>query len=65
MAKVKTRMLKLREQDQEQERRFQIDWMLSLTTEERFQAMFDASDVMMRTLMNNDQRRPRQVTKRK
>ncbi len=57
-------VLKLDVDDEERERAFEIDYLLSLTSEQRLRLMLDESDRIARALIENGQREPVAVVKR-
>jgi hypothetical protein len=54
----------LREDDEERELDFEIDYLLSLTFEQRMTMMLEESDRIASTLIENGQREPAAVVKR-
>ncbi|MBT9137873.1 hypothetical protein B9J77_04925 [candidate division NPL-UPA2 bacterium Unc8] len=57
-------ILKLSNHDEKRERAFELEYLLSLTTKERFQMMIQKSDEIKRTLIRNGYRRPIEIIKR-
>lgn len=58
-------ILKLNRSDEDREIDFELDYQLSLSTEERFRMMFKKSDEIRRTLIENGHRKPFEIVKRK
>ncbi len=58
-------ILKLNSHDEERERTFELDYLLSLSTKERFQMMIQKSDEIKRMLIRHEYRKPVEVIKRK
>jgi len=58
-------ILKLNSHDEEHERTFELDYLLSLSTKERFQMMIQKSDEIKRMLIRHEYRKPVEVIKRK
>ena len=58
-------ILKCETDDEERELNFEIDYQLSLTTEERFKMMFQRSKEIARMLIENGHREPFKIIKRK
>jgi len=58
-------ILKLNSHDEERERTFELDYLLSLSTKERFQMMIQKSDEIKRMLIRHEYRKPIEVIKRK
>ena len=58
-------ILKLREHDEEKELKFELDYLLSLTTAERFRMLEEASRFMMETLIRHGHRKPFEIIKRR
>ncbi len=56
--------LKLDDHNEEQERKFELDFLLSLSTHERFQMMLSKSDGMKLSLIRNEHRKPVEIIKR-
>ena len=50
--------------NEEQERRFELDYLLSLTTRERFQMMIQKSNDIKEMLIRNGHRKPVEIVKR-
>jgi hypothetical protein len=61
----RTYVLKLDKDDPEKEIQFEMDFLLSLTTAERFEMMFRASNLVKDILIRNEHRKPSEITKRK
>ena len=57
-------ILKLREDDEERELDFEIDYLLSLTVEQRTNMMLEESERTLRSLIAHGQRKPVEVVKR-
>ncbi|NQT89292.1 hypothetical protein HQ560_21165 [bacterium] len=57
-------ILKLDDHDEERERAFDLDYLLSLTTQERFAMMVARSNAIKRMLIQNGHREPVAVIKR-
>jgi len=57
-------ILKLDHDDPEREMRFEIDYLLSLSVQDRFRMMIQRSDEMKRTLLRHGHRRPSEIVKR-
>lgn len=58
-------ILKSSKDDEEKELDFELEYQLSLTTEERFEMMFRRSEEIARTLIENGHREPFKIIKRK
>lgn len=58
-------ILKLNYHDEERERTFELDYLLSLSTKERFQMMIQKSNEIKRILIRHEYRKPVEVIKRK
>ena len=58
-------VLKLNKHDEKKEINFEIDYLLSLTTKQRFQMMFEKSWQMAALLRKNGRRKTTKVIKRK
>ena len=58
-------VLKLTKHDENREIEFELDYLLSLTTKQRFQMMFDKSRQMVSLLRRNGRRKTAKVVKRK
>ena len=58
-------VLKLKKQDEKKEIDFELDYLLSLTTKQRFQMMFEKSRQTARLLKRNGRRKTTKVIKRK
>jgi len=57
-------ILKLAKDDPQRELEFEIDYLLSLTTQQRFEMMFRKSDEIKRTLLRHGYRKPSEIIKR-
>ena len=57
-------ILKITADDDDRERGFEIDYLLSLTTEERFKMMFARSDMIKKMLIEHGYRKAIEVIKR-
>ena len=57
-------ILKLDHDDEERELEFELDYLLSLTTAQRFEMMIRQSDEIKRTLIRNGHRKPVEIVKR-
>ena len=57
-------ILKLPNDDPEREREFELDFLLSLTTRQRFEMMTSRSREVMRTLIRHGHRKPVETVKR-
>ena len=57
-------ILKLDHDDEERERAFELEFLLSLTTAQRFEMMIRQSNEIKRTLIRNGHRRPVEIVKR-
>jgi len=58
-------VLKLKKHDEDKEIDFELDYLLSLTTRQRFELMFEKSRQMARLLRKNGRRKALKVIKRK
>jgi hypothetical protein len=58
-------VLKLTKHDENREIEFELDYLLSLTTKQRFQMMFEKSRQMISLLRRNGRRRTTKIVKRK
>jgi len=58
-------ILKLDHDDEEREQAFELDYLLSLTTQERFELMIQKSNEIKRALIRNGHRKPVEIVKRK
>ncbi len=58
-------ILKIAKDDDDRELRFEIDYLLSLTTEERFKMMFERSELIKKTLRDHGHRKTAEIIKRK
>ena len=61
----KMAVLKLTKHDEKKEIEFELDYLLSLTTKQRFEMMFRKSRQMARLLKRNGRRKTTKVIKRK
>ena len=59
-----TMILKLAKPDPQREFEFELEYMLSLTTEQRFAMMHSASRRVMETLIRYGHRKPVEIVKR-
>ena len=57
-------ILKLPKDDPEREREFEFDYLLSLTTQERFEMMDRSSREIMQMLIRNGHQKPFEIIKR-
>lgn len=60
----KERVLKLTVHDEEQELEFELDYLSSLTFEERLKMMREKSREMLKQMIDHGHRRPFEITKR-
>lgn len=58
-------ILKCEKDDEKRELEFEIDYQLSLTTEQRFKMMFKRSEEIAKMLIQNGHREPFKIIKRK
>ena len=58
-------VLKLTKHDENREIEFELDYLMSLTTKQRFQMMFEKSRRMVSLLRRNGRRRTTKIVKRK
>jgi len=58
-------ILKLDKDDEDKEIEFELDYLTSLTTQERFELMFRKTREMLRLLKRNERRKTTEVIKRK
>lgn len=58
-------ILKISKDDEDRELQFELDYLLSLSVDERFKMMFERSDQIKKTLMEHGHRKPFEVIKRK
>ncbi len=58
-------VLKLKKHDEKKEIEFELDYLMSLTTKQRFQMMFEKSRQMVSLLRRNGRRKTTKVVKRK
>jgi hypothetical protein len=61
----KMAVLKLTKHDENREIEFELDYLLSLTTKQRFQMMFEKSRQMVSLLRKNGRRSTTKIVKRK
>jgi hypothetical protein len=59
-----TTILKLDADDPEKELEFELTWLRSLSTQERFELMFRKSREIAELLLRHGHRRPVEITKR-
>ncbi len=64
MTTSKTKILKLSEENEEREIEFELEWLLSLSLNERYQLMFKRTKELLDILEKNGHRRPSQIIKR-
>jgi len=64
MRKHKTYILKLKKSNPKKELRFELDFQLSLSTQERFTMMFRRSNLIKEILIRNGYRKPFEIIKR-
>ena len=57
-------ILKLDTDDPDRELAFELDYLLSLSTRERFEMMFRKSEAVWETLLRHGYRKPSEITKR-
>jgi len=57
-------ILKLDEHNEEKEIEFELDYLTSLTTQQRFQMMFRKTKEMLSLLKRNGHRKATEITKR-
>lgn len=57
-------ILKLRQHDEEKERAFELDYLLSLTTQQRIEMMEQRSNEIKRMLIRHGHRKPVEIIKR-
>ena len=57
-------ILKLERHDEELERRFELDYLMALSTKQRFQMMIEKSNEMKKRLIRNGHRKPVEIVKR-
>jgi len=60
----KTKVLKLTVDDEEKELKFELDYLASLTFEERFKMMREKSREMLKQMIEHGHRRPFEIIKR-
>jgi hypothetical protein len=58
-------ILKLDEHNEEKEIEFELDYLTSLTTRQRFQMMFQKREEMLSLLKRNERRKATEIIKRK
>ena len=58
-------ILKLDEHNEEKEIEFELDYLTSLTTKQRFQMMFQKREEMLSLLKRNERRKATEIIKRK
>jgi len=58
-------ILKLNKHNEKKEIEFELDYLTSLTTQERFELMFRKTREMLRLLKRNERRKTTEVIKRK
>lgn len=61
---VRTGILKLEAHDEEQERRFDSDYLRSLSTEQRFRMVIETSTHIAQLLLDRGHRRAFEIVKR-
>ena len=57
-------ILKVRGNDEEREIDFELDFLASLTVEQRFELMIERSEEMARALIRHGHREPSEIVKR-
>ncbi len=57
-------VLKLESDNEQKELEFELDYQLSLTTQQRFEMMFEKSRIMAQLLLDYGHRKPFEVVKR-
>ena len=57
-------ILKLDRHDEKRERAFELDFLMSLSTKERFQMMIQKSNEIKRALIRHGHRKPAEIVKR-
>jgi hypothetical protein len=62
--KDQPRILKLADDDEEKELEFELDYLSSLTFEERFKMMREKSREMLKQMIDHGHRRPFEIIKR-
>ncbi len=62
--KDQPRILKLADNDEEKELEFELDYLSSLTFEERFKMMREKSREMLKQMIDHGHRRPFEIIKR-
>ena len=63
--KQKTAILKLKEDDHEREIEFELDYLLSLSIDQRFNLMFEKSRLIKQLLKKNGHGKPDKIIKQK
>lgn len=58
-------ILKINKDDGDRERQFELDYLLSLTVDERFKMMFERSAQIKQTLLEHGHRKAIEIIKRK
>ena len=58
-------ILKISKDDDDLERQFELDYLLSLTVDERFKMMFERSEQIKKTLLEHGHRKAAEIIKRK
>jgi len=61
----KNTILKLTDSDEEKEIQFELDFLFSLTVQERFQLMMNRNRELLNLLEKNDHRRSPEIIKRR
>ncbi len=59
------KIYKSKNNDEQKEMEFELDYLLSLTVEERFQMMFEKSRIIKDILVRNGHRKAFEIIKRK
>jgi len=62
--KRKTFVLKLTRQNEKEEREFELKFLRSLTVAQRFEMLFEMSDIAKRMLIKYGHRKPFEIIKR-
>jgi hypothetical protein len=57
-------ILKLESNDEDKELEFELDYQLSLTTQQRFEMMFEKSQFLAQLLLDYGHRKPFEIIKR-
>lgn len=60
-----TKILKLKRHDYKRSLNFELNFQLSLTTQQRFKMMFRKSNIIKEILLRNGYRKPFEIIKRK